>query len=84
MTQVSISDFRQNLPSFMDRVYKGEEFKIMKNNILMGVLLPAARKKVVKRKLVAGATNLLGHLKGSTIEIADKLRQEAWYGKYAD
>lgn len=83
MTQISVSQFRQNLPSFLNRVYAGEEFLVVKNKIPVASITPVQEKKVATKKILPGATKLMSHLKGSTIEIADKLRREAWYGKYA-
>ena len=86
MTQVSVSDFRQNLPTYLNRVFAGEEFEIVKNKLPVAVVRPmgAGLLKIKKRKILSGATSLLSHLKGSTIEVADRLRKEAWYGKYVD
>ena len=82
MTQVSLSDFRTNLPTYMNRVFAGEEFLVVKNKIPMGTMSPVRKEKIVKRQILPGATKLMSHLKGSTVEIADRLREKALYGNY--
>lgn len=85
MTTVTISQARQNLPSLINRVYAGEEFLIVKNKIPMAQISPVKKrqkKKKFSRKILPEATTLLTHLKGSTIEVADMLRERAWRGSY--
>lgn len=85
MTQISVSQARQNFLQLANRVYAGEEFLVVKNGIQMLEMRPVRReRKIGKRKILPGATKLMSHLKGTTLEIADKLRRDAWYGKYAD
>ena len=86
MMQVSMSDFRENLPTYSDMVLAGEEFEVLRNRIpVLKVTAIDTPKKVIKsRKVMPEALNLLSHLKGSTVEIANKLRKDAWYGKYGN
>lgn len=84
MTTVSVSYARQNFPDLVNRAYAGEEFLVVKNNIPVAKMIPVGDKTARKRKkkIVPGATSLFSHLKGSTIEVADKLRESAWRGTY--
>lgn len=84
MIQVNISQARQTLPSLVNKVYQGEEFVIVKNKIPVAQLIPIVNKKIGTsvKKIVPKATKLFRYLKGSNIEIADKLRKSAWRGNY--
>ena len=86
MQQISVSDARQQLPSLINRVFAGEEFVISKNNLKIAKLIPFSapltQKKFSKRRILPGATTLFSHLKGSTLEVADKLRESALRGSY--
>lgn len=86
MTQVSISKFRQNLPTYINRVFAGEEFEIMKNKLSVAVIVPASRivKKAKAKKIPA---EVFGTWKGrwpktmSSIDIVNKWREDAWRGR---
>lgn len=82
MNQISISKARQDFLNLANRVFAGEEFLVTKNNIPMMLLKPIRKEKALKRRILPGATKLMSHLRGSTLEIADKLRKDAWYGKH--
>lgn len=84
MIQVNISQARQTLPTLVDKVYQGEEFVIIKNKIPVAQLIPVTNKKIkpLIKKIIPGATKLYSYLKGSNIEIANKLRESAWKGNY--
>lgn len=84
MMTVTVSYARQNLPDLINRAFAGEEFIVVKNKIPMARMSPVGNKAIKKTRkvIVPGATNLLSHLKGSTIEIADALRESAWRGTY--
>lgn len=87
MTQVNISQFRENLPSFMDRVYAGEEFLVMKNKIPMASVIPVRKEKISKKKIDLSAFGIWRNRKDfkgmTTVQIADMLREKAWKGNYA-
>ena len=88
MNVISISHARQNLPELVNRVYKGEEFLIIKNKIPMAHLNPVKKvKKVIKKRIILpevfGMWKNRKDFKGlSTVEIANKLRETAWKGRY--
>lgn len=85
MTQISVSQARQDFLQLVNRVYAGEEFLVVKNGIQMLEMRPVRKeKRVIKRRILSGATKLMSHLKGTTLEVADRLRRDAWYGKYAN
>ena len=84
MTQLSTSQARQDFLQILNRAYAGEEFEVTKNKIVMAWIIPGGRKKrAIKRRILPGATKLMSHLKGSTLEIGDRLRRDVLYGKYA-
>lgn len=89
MMQVNITEFRQNLPTYLDRVLAGEEFEVTRNRMSVAVVTPTIKKiKKIKRKIYAKAFGMWKDRKDwkgmSTIEIADMLREKAWKGNYAD
>jgi len=88
MTQISVSQFRQNLPSFMDRVYAGEEFLVVKNKIPMATVIPVKNeKKITKRKIdpkIFGMWKNRWPKSMSSVDIVNKWREEAWKGNYGD
>ncbi|TSC85344.1 MAG: hypothetical protein G01um101416_924 [Microgenomates group bacterium Gr01-1014_16] len=83
MNQVSVSQARQDFLQLANRVYAGEEFLVVKNGIQMLEMRPVRKeKRVIKKRILPGATKLMSHLKGTTLEVADRLRKEALYGRY--
>lgn len=86
MIQVNISQARQILPSLVDKVYQGEEFVIIKNKIPVAQLIPVTSKKIKnpKKIIIPRATRLFSHLKGSSVKIANQLRESAWRGNYGN
>lgn len=88
MTQVNISYARQHLPELVNRAFSGEEFLIMKNDIPVARITKAdissARRKKVKKRVVPGAFGMWKDLKGSSVDIVNKWREQAWRGRYDD
>lgn len=83
MIPISISDARNNLPNLINRVYRGEEFLILKNKIPVAKLSAVSdNKQVAVKKILPEATKIFSKLKGSSVEIVNKWRKEALYGKY--
>lgn len=84
MIQVNISQARQTLPTLVDKVYRGEEYVIVKNRIPVAQLVPLTKKvnKIAQKRIISTAIRLFSHLKGSNIKIANELRESAWRGKY--
>jgi len=50
MTQISISQARQNFLQIANRVYAGEEFEVFKNGIPVMVLRPVDKKTMERFK----------------------------------
>lgn len=76
MTQVSASQARQNLPTLLNRAFAGEEFMIFKNKIHLANLVPAGKeKRLIKRRILPGATKLMSHLKGDSVDIVNTWRR---------
>lgn len=90
MKQINISEARQNLPSILQQVYEGKEFLVTKNNIPLAKFIKVDSRRVnkPKRKIVPkvfGIWKNRQEWKGlSTVEIADRLREQAWKGSYDD
>lgn len=90
MTQINVSDFRQNLPNYLNRVFAGEEFLIVKNKIPVAHLNPVKKKKMVvkKRRILPEAFGMWKNRKEwrgmSSIEIADMLREKVLKGNYGN
>ena len=90
MIQINISDARQNFPSLINRVYAGEEFLVVKNKIPVARIISVdkKKKKLTKRQILPEAFGIWKNRpewKGlSTIQIAYKLREQAWKGNYRD
>lgn len=88
MTQISVSQFRQNLPSFINRVFAGEEFLVIKNKIPVATVTPVKKEKIFKKKIDLSTFGIWKNRKDfkgmSTVQIADSLRDKAWKGNYAD
>ena len=84
MNQITVSNLRQNLPTFINKVFSGEEFLITKNGLSVAKLTPArmVKKKIKKKKILKEAFGMWRDLKGSTIEITERWRKEAWKGIY--
>lgn len=87
MTQINVSDFRQNLPNYLNRVFAGEEFLIVKNKIPVAHLNPVKKEKVVlrKRKIlpeVFGMWKDRWPASKSSVDIVNEWRKEMLYGKY--
>lgn len=83
MVQVNVSDFRENLPSIMDRVIGGEEFEVLRNRMVIARVSPA--KKRMKSKLNLSAFGMWKNRKdmqGPIEEVAARLRERAWKGDY--
>jgi len=85
MTQVSVSDFRQNLPSYLDKVLAGEEFEVVRNRVPVARVSPASRKakKVVKKILpeAFGMWKDRWPKSKSSVDIVNEWRREILYGK---
>ncbi len=89
MTQMNISQARQEFLQLINRAFVGEEFIITKNNLPMATILGVKKeKKAVKKKINLKAFGMWKNRKDfkglSTIQIADRLREMAWKGNYAD
>ena len=89
MNTINISQARQRFLELANRVYAGEEFLVVKNKIPILVMKPIKpEKKVIKRKIdpkIFGMWKDRKDWKGlSTVEIANKLREQAWKGNYRD
>lgn len=89
MIQISVSQARQDFLQIANQVYGGEEFLVTKNKIPWLTINPIKKeKRLVKRKVYSKAFGMWKNRKDwkglSTIEIADKLRREAWRGNYDD
>lgn len=82
MTQISVSQARQNLSQLLNRVFAGEEFLLVKNNIPVAHLTPVRKERVVKKRILPGATKLLAHWKGPTLDVARRLRKLAEQSNY--
>lgn len=84
MIQVNVSELRQNLPTFINRVFTGEEFLITKNGLMVAKLTPAKNmiKKPKKRIVLPSAFGMWKDFKGETVEIVNKWKKEAWRGNY--
>lgn len=85
MNTVNISYARQHLPELVNRVFGGEEFVIVKNNIpvaRVSKVSPGMIQKKKKKRMVTGAFGMWKDLKGSTVDIVNKWREEAWRGRY--
>ncbi|MBI5358807.1 hypothetical protein HZB69_04250 [Candidatus Amesbacteria bacterium] len=54
---------------------------ILRNRIPMVTISPYTKRRSASKKILKGSTTLMSHLKGSTLEIADRLRKEALHGK---
>ena len=83
-----MTEFRQKLPAYLDRVLAGEEFEVVRNRISVALVTPTEKKvRKIKRKVYAKAFGMWKDRKEwkgmSTIQIADMLREKAWKGKYA-
>ena len=99
MTQLSVSEFRQNLPTYLDKVIAGEEFEVLRNRIVVANVVPP--KKKIKKKInpayIAQRDNedfkfykkiaILEeiHLSGIIDELWEKIAPEAiiLYGSYS-
>lgn len=78
MNKVNISFARQHLPELVNRVFAGEEFVIVKNKIpvaKIGAVKPQITEHQRKKRVIPGAFGMWKDLKGSTVEIADRLRK---------
>ena len=89
MMQVNVSQARQDFLNLANRVYAGEEFLVVKNNIPMLTMKPIRKEKIDRKKKIDlsafGIWKNRKDFKGmSTIQIADMLRDKAWKGSYAD
>ena len=76
MTQINVSTARQTLPQLLNRVFNGEEFVIVKNKIPIAHLIPVKKEKIVKKRILPGATKLMAHLKGDSVDIVNRWRRE--------
>ena len=90
MITMNISQARQRFLEIANRTFAGEEFVITKNKIPVLTISPIKKEKKfrVKRKINLRSFGMWKNRKEwkglSTIEIADKLREQAWKGKYDD
>ncbi len=84
MTQVNVSQFRQNLPSLLDRVFAGEELLILRNRIPMVTISRVKRDKVFKKRILPGATKLMIHLKGKSVDIVNGWRKREEMRSYGN
>lgn len=90
MITMNVSQARQRFLELVNRVYAGEEFLITKNKIPVLTITPIKKEKKlrVKRKINFKSFGMWKNRKEwkglSTIEIADRLRELAWKGKYDD
>ncbi len=75
MTQISVSQARQQLPQLLNRVFGGEEFLIVKNRIPVANLTPVKKERVIKRRIIPGATKLMAYLKGDSVDILNEWRR---------
>jgi len=76
MAQISVSQARQNFLQLANRVYEGEEFLVIKNGIQMLKMSPVRKEKIVtKRKILPGATKLMSHLRGDSVDIVNRWRK---------
>ena len=76
MIQVSVTQARQQLPQLLNRVFAGEEFLVVKNKIPVATISPVKREKaVIKKRLIPGATKLMSHLRGDSVDIVNEWRK---------
>lgn len=79
MTQVSVSQARQNFLQIANRAYAGEEFVVTKNKIPMLTISPMRKEKPVKRKIYAKAFGMWKNRwpKGmSSVDIVNEWRRQ--------
>ncbi len=89
MISINVSQARQNFSSVIDKVFAGEEFIVMKNNIKVAKIVPIKeiRQIKVKRKIDAKAFGMWKNRwpkNKSSVEIVNEWRKEILYGKYGD
>ena len=89
MIQISVSQARQDFLQIANQVYGGEEFLVTKIKIPWLTINPIKKeKRIIKRRIYSKAFGMWKNRKDwrglSTIEIADKLRRQAWRGNYDD
>ena len=87
MTQVSVSEFRQNLPGYLNRVFAGEEFLIVKNKIPVAQLNPVRKDKKIlrKRRILPEAFGMWKDRwpkSKSSVDIVNEWRKEILYGRH--
>ncbi|MEK9201167.1 MAG: type II toxin-antitoxin system prevent-host-death family antitoxin [Patescibacteria group bacterium] len=77
MIQLSVSQARNDFLKLANRVYAGEEIVVVKNGVKMMVMSPVKNKKrVIKKRILPGATKLMGHLKGDSVDIVNEWRRQ--------
>lgn len=91
---VSVTDFRDNLADYLNAVrFENQRVVVKKNRNIMAELVPSKSaqnqiKKQTRRRVLPEAFGMWKNRKEwkglSTIEIADRLREQAWKGSYDD
>lgn len=88
---VSVTDFRDNLADYLNAVrFENQRVVVKKNRNIMAELVPSKSvqsqiKKQIKRRVlpeVFGMWKNRWPKEMSSVEIVNKLREEAWRGKY--
>ena len=88
MIQVNVSQARQDFLNLANRVFAGEEFLVVKNNIPMLTMKPIRKEKIDRKKKID--LSAFGIWKNrwpksmSSVDIVNKWREEAWKGNYGD
>ncbi|MDP1722181.1 MAG: type II toxin-antitoxin system prevent-host-death family antitoxin [Candidatus Gottesmanbacteria bacterium] len=80
MQQVTVSWAREEWAQLVNRVFAGEEFLVVKNNIPVARLLPVEKTAptVHRKKILPAASTLLSHFTGTAAQVGLLLRQRAW------
>lgn len=80
MQQVTVSWAREEWAQLVNRVFAGEAFLVVKNNIPVARLLPVEKTTRVRRqrKILPIATKLLSHFTGNAADVGMLLRRRAW------